>query len=406
MRIFDIAIKDLVQILRERRTLLFIVAMPIIFTLFMGFAYKTPQADPNADTRMSLAWVNYDDGPLSRSLRERLEESGSAIKLVEMDEPSALKAVRDGEVPAALIIPQGFSAASLQGGMSRLHLVADPATSEGQSIYRLVLIPVTQLMSSVQIARMDVEAVSAQKTAAAAQESSAAFNFAWQAWDSTNNERLVSLEMAVAHEQAQWYGDNPHNQSSPGILVMFAIFGLVTSATILVQERKSRALERMLTTSLSPLSVLGGHFLAMFALTMLQQALLVAFGQFVLGVNYLRASLGTLALMTALSLCTAGLGLLIGVISKGEEQVTLFSLIGMFVFSALGGVWFPLEMAGQTFSTIGHLTPTAWAMTGLQNILIRGLGSASALLPAGILCLYALGFFSLAMWRFGKTYAG
>jgi ABC-2 type transport system permease protein len=403
MRILDIAIKDLVQILRERRTLLFIVAMPIIFTLFMGFAYKTPQADPNADTRMSLAWVNHDDGPLSRSLRERLEEPGSAIKLVEMDEPSALKAVRDGKVHAALILPQGFSTASLQGGMSRLQLVADPATSEGQSIYRLVLIPVTQLMSSVQIARMDVEAVSAQNTAA--QESSAAFNFAWQAWGSTNNERLVSLEMAVAHEQAQWYGDNPHNQSSPGILVMFAIFGLVTSATILVQERKSRALERMLTTSLNPLSVLGGHFLAMFALTMLQQVLLVAFGQYALGVNYLRASLGTLALMTALSLCTAGLGLLIGVISKGEEQVTLFSLIGMFVFSALGGVWFPLEMAGQTFSTIGHLTPTAWAMTGFQNILIRGLGSASALLPVGILCLYALGFFGLAMWRFGKTYA-
>jgi ABC-2 type transport system permease protein len=183
---------------------------------------------------------------------------------------------------------------------------------------------------------------------------------------------------------------------------MFAIFGLVTSATILVQERKSRTLERMLTTSLNPISVLGGHFLAMFTLTMMQQILLVAFGQFVLGVNYLHAPLGTLTLMIALSLCTAGIGLFIGSISKGEEQVTLFSLIGMFVFSALGGTWFPLEVAGETFSAVGHLTPTAWAMTGFQNILIRGLGSSSALIPAGVMTLYAVIFFVLAMWRFRK----
>ena len=40
MRIIDLALKDLSQMLRDKRTLLFIVAMPIIFTLFMGFAYR------------------------------------------------------------------------------------------------------------------------------------------------------------------------------------------------------------------------------------------------------------------------------------------------------------------------------------------------------------------------------
>ena len=41
MRIIDVALKDLSQILRDRRSLLFLVAMPILFTLFMGFAYKS-----------------------------------------------------------------------------------------------------------------------------------------------------------------------------------------------------------------------------------------------------------------------------------------------------------------------------------------------------------------------------
>jgi ABC-2 type transport system permease protein len=79
--------------------------------------------------------------------------------------------------------------------------------------------------------------------------------------------------------------------------------------------------------------------------------------------------------------------------------VTL-SLIAMFLFASLGGAWFPLEVAGETFSAIGHLMPTAWAMDGFQNLLMRGLGLQSVFLPAGMLGLYALAFFGLAIWRF------
>jgi ABC-2 type transport system permease protein len=66
----------------------------------------------------------------------------------------------------------------------------------------------------------------------------------------------------------------------------------------------------------------------------------------------------------------------------------------------LGGAWFPLEGAGKAFATIGHLTPAAWAMDGFQNILIRGLGLASAWRPAAVLLAYAAVFFALAVWRF------
>jgi ABC-2 type transport system permease protein len=218
----------------------------------------------------------------------------------------------------------------------------------------------------------------------------------------SDSAKWVQTQLAAAPAATDPYGGNPYNQSSPGILVMFAIFGLVSSAQILVQERKTRTLERMRTTSLSPAEIVGGHFLAMFLLTLLQQILLVAFGQVALGVNYLSAPWGILGVMVTLALCVASMGLLIGVIAKQEEQVILFSLVAMFVFSGLGGVWFPLEGAGQAFATIGRLTPTAWAMKGFQNILIRGLDSASVLLPSGILLAYAACFFILAVWRFRK----
>jgi ABC-2 type transport system permease protein len=107
----------------------------------------------------------------------------------------------------------------------------------------------------------------------------------------------------------------------------------------------------------------------------------------------------------ALGLWVASMGLLIGVVAKAEQQVILFSMIAMFLFSALGGTWFPLETAGGAFAAIGKAMPSAWAMNGYQNILIRGLGLESVWMAVGMLSAYALVFFVLAVWRFRKIEA-
>jgi ABC-type multidrug transport system permease subunit len=68
----------------------------------------------------------------------------------------------------------------------------------------------------------------------------------------------------------------------------------------------------------------------------------------------------------------------------------------------MGGTWFTLESSSGAFATIGKLLPSAWAMTGYQNILMRGLGLKSAWMPVLALFAYSFGFFGLAVWRFKK----
>jgi ABC-2 type transport system permease protein len=191
-------------------------------------------------------------------------------------------------------------------------------------------------------------------------------------------------------------------QSSPAMMLQFAIAGLLTSATILVNERKNRSLQRLLTTATSRLQILLGHYLAMFILIFIQFMLLIGFGQ-ILQVNYLRVPLASLLVATASALCIAALGLLIGVLARSEEQAIVFSLIPMFVLSGLGGAWVPLEYTGPAFQAIGHVSPVAWAMDGFKNIVARGLGFSSVLAPAAALAGYTLLFFSLAAWRFWRV---
>jgi len=399
MRILDLALKDLSQMFRDKRSLLFLVIMPIAFTFFMGFAYKNAGGDPNADNRIPLAVVNPEpDAVLNQALLTRLESSNS-IRVEDMSEADAMNAYYKGNVAGVLVIPVGFSEQASAGNDPQLKLIADSASADGQSLYQLLRTPISQLFSAVETSRETAEIVGASNPFA---EQSAAFDLAWSKWTEASKASLVKVEKAFAEKSSDWTGGNPYNQSSPGILVQFAIFGLVTSAQILVQEKKTRTLQRLITTNMKPWEVVAGHMLAMFAITFLQTVMLVLFGQWVLKVDYLREPVAVLLVSVTLGLWVASMGLLIGVFAKEEQQVILYSLIAMFLLSALGGTWFPLETTGGAFAAIGKAMPSAWAMNGLQNILIRGLGLASVWMAVGMLSVYALLFFVLAVWRFSK----
>ncbi|MEN4043174.1 MAG: hypothetical protein ROW39_12550, partial [Anaerolineaceae bacterium] len=60
MRIFDLALKNITQILRDKMSFLFLLAMPLVFTFFMGFVFGAGAAEQ--DTRLPVGWHNQDTG--------------------------------------------------------------------------------------------------------------------------------------------------------------------------------------------------------------------------------------------------------------------------------------------------------------------------------------------------------
>jgi ABC-2 type transport system permease protein len=400
MRILDIALKDLRQVLRDKKSLLFLVLMPIAFTLLFGFAFRSVEKDP----RLPVGWVDRDPGGALSSRLRGLVAATEGIRLVPLEGAAAARAeqqVQDEELVAVVTVPAGYSAKALAGEFLPLSVVV-PETMAGQTVTTAVQAAAKRLLGAVEAGRLSVEAMAARHPFAdpvlrqAAMEGNLAK--ALDAWQQPP--LIVVLEPATGAQAAGGGMPGGFQQSSPGMMVMFAMFGLTTSAMVLVLERKAGALRRMLAAPISRAEVLLGHLLAIFAIVFVQSLLLVALGQFAFGVDYMREPLGTLLMMVALGLWVTSLGLLIGALASGEEQVVMFSLIVMFLFSALGGAWFPLEIAGQAFASIGHVMPTAWAMDGLQNIVVRGLGLGSVLLPAGILLAYTAAFMGLAVWRF------
>jgi ABC-2 type transport system permease protein len=399
MRIINLALKDISQVLRDRRMLIFMLLMPVVFTLIMGLAFNSSN---KTDTRLQIGWIDQDGGSRASQELKSMLAGDASLKLAELDArpmTEIISLVQKGGYAAVIEIPAGYGQALTSDQPVSLQVTLAP-DSNGSSAGELIRAHVLRMASSAQISSLVVkqaEAVNALSAADAPAFAEQTLEKALQAWQKTSLSVRVNWLQSAKPSAAS---GNPYNQTSPGMLVQFVVFGLISSASLLVAERKSHTLQRLITTSMSRTQILLGHFLAMFTLVFAQELILIIFGALALKVSYLAQPLATLIVAVFFAMWSASLGLLIGVVAKGEEQVTLFSLLGMFLFTALGGAWFPLESTGRTFSTVAHFMPTAWAMDGFQNIIQRGLGLTSTMLPALILCAYTLAFLALAAWRF------
>lgn len=391
-RIFDIIFKDLLQLSRDFKTFMFLLLMPIVFTFLFGYAFGGFGGGSDSDSRLPIGYISNDNYWVTDELHDLLADS----ELIRLDEnafrsESDLETlVAEGDLAAAVIVPEGYGRTVLKNKTARLIVIADTGSQAWTTVQAELLTIAGRLDGAVRTAtiidRIDEDRIPFDY----------AFEQTLSAWDeppitiketkSAAVEKTSDSGMALAH-------------TAPGMMLQFAIAGLLTAAQIIVTERRSRTLQRLLTTATSRIHVVVGHFLAIFSLIFAQFLILISFGQFILGVDYLRVPEATLLVAFCAALCISALGLLIGIFAKTEEQAIAFSLIPMFVFSGLGGAWVPLELTGETFQAIGHISPVAWGMDGFENIVARGLGFESVLVPSAALVGYAALFFILAAWR-------
>lgn len=390
-RIWDIAMKDITQLVRERELFLFLLIMPLVFTMLFGYVFGG--FSKSADSRLPVGLVDEDNSSNSRRLQQLLSNS-EVIRLIEYPlhaEPELENAVAGGDLAAAIFIPKGYGHSLLKNQFVKVQLVGDTTGTAGTSVKSEVLSAANRLAGAVQTALVLEEAAGSQIS----------FDYALsQSLSAWENPPIQIHETTSTIISAKGNVNGALAHTSPGMMLQFAFAGLITASQIIVSERKSHVLSRLLTTAVQRVHILLGHYISITLLIAAQFGLLILFGQFILKVNYFREPLAVILLSGCAVLCISAFGLLIGVIAKSDEHAVMMSLICMFVFAGLGGSWVPLDATTPAFQLVGHATPIAWAMDGFNNILIRGSGIQSILFPGAMLLVYALFVFTIAAWRF------
>jgi ABC-2 type transport system permease protein len=388
-RILDISLKDLNQLLHDRKTFLFSLVMPIVLTLLFGYAFGG--FGTGGDPRLPVGWLDQDNSPVSHQLFQLLDDS-RVIRLIDdpLQTPAGLETrVLNEDLAGAILVPIHYGHDLKAGKPIRLRLIGRPDTPAWTSLESEILTAVIHLESAICTAAV------LERLAGAPYEHT--YQRALAAWQEPPVRVIEQKSQAI---QTQDGSGSSMAHTSPGMMLQFAIAGLLVSASMIVVERKTRCLQRLLTTSTRRVEILSGHYLAIFIQILVQFVILIAFGQLLLKVNYLRSPGAVLLVAACAAACIAALGLLIGTLARNEEQAIIFSLVPMFLLAGLGGAWVPLEVVGPAFEVIGYFSPVAWAMDGFKNVALRGLGIESVLKPAAVLLGYAVIFFILAVWRF------
>ncbi|MCH7806809.1 MAG: ABC transporter permease [Proteobacteria bacterium] len=175
---------------------------------------------------------------------------------------------------------------------------------------------------------------------------------------------------------------------------------LTSGASMLVDERKKQLLRRLASTPFSRNQIVAGKWAGRMALALVQIGFALLVGSFLFDMNWGTSLPMVLIILFAWGALCTSLALLLGSVAKSAGQAAGLGIFFTMVLAALGGCWWPIEIAPEWMQTLQLFTPTGWTMDALHKLISFGAGPESVLPNLGILLLATLAVGLLAAKKF------
>jgi ABC-2 type transport system permease protein len=331
-----IAGKEVKHILRDPRSLIIAVLMPIMMTFLYGYAI-------NLDIKnIKLAVIDFDASSDSRDLSGRFYNSGYFIpaeKPATIDDPE--RVLKSGAANAILIIPQGFSQAMATLSRFKFEL------------------------------GMLIDGSDANLAAASTSYSNVVLNRFIQ-------DRLPEDMELPGVKLAPHILYNSDLKSShffvPGLIavILMMISALLTSITI-AREKETGTMEQLLTAPVTPRQVIFGKVLPYIGLALLDALLIIFFAMAVFGVPFRGSFLlllffGGIYVMAALSI-----GILISTLVATQQLAMMMAqLITVLPSVMLSGYIFEIKNMPPIMQYLTFLIPARYFIQIIRGIMLKG----------------------------------
>jgi ABC-2 type transport system permease protein len=392
-KILAITWKDALLRFSSRFEWLFFLILPIFFTVVLAGGSGAP-----ADNRVRLLVVDRAQTSVSGDLIETLDTS-EAVRPELASLQDAEDQFSERRVSAVLIIPAGFDLQRLELGSLDLELRLQPNNMNALVASRAVQASMSRVSSVVDIAKASVAEAERVQPFDSAADRQAYFqaSLAQAQAEMSQAPDRVDVEQGATEDQVEY---DPRANSSAGQLITWVFIPLIGISALFATERRTGTLRRLLVSPTRRSTYLLGTITGQVALALVQMLLLVGFGILVMDLNWGRSP-GALALMlVASTLAAAALGTTLGTFVESEGQANGLSIMLGMVMALLGGCWYPIELFPEFVRNAVKVLPTTWAMQGLLDIVLRGLGLSEVLLEAGVLLGFAALLFAVGVWRF------
>jgi ABC-2 type transport system permease protein len=341
-RVLFLARADLVKALRAREVLVWTFAMPIVFFFF--FSRMGGGAGSGAGDRLRLESAGP-GGVVAEELERRLVEEDFVL------ERPAPAAEGEEDPRRVLEVPADLTARALAGETTTLRL---RRSSEGFSadfddarVYRALY---TVLLD---LAVLRAEGASIEPAAFA-----------------RLREAPRALSLAVTPAGLRRTPPSGKQQSIPGTMVMFTLILLLTGGSVpVVLERRAGLLRRLASTPIARGEIVAGRWLSNFVLGLIQLAWALVIGTLLFDMDWGPHPLAVgLVLVPWAGLCS-GFALVLSSLARSEGQVVGIGVLASNLLAALGGCWWPMEIAPGWMQDLARLLPTGWIMEALHALI-------------------------------------
>ena len=412
MRALSIAWKDVRHVYRNVAGLAMMLVAPLLLALALGAAfgagdnYSVPPVrtvivdqDDSAGAGMPAAGTLITDTLGSPDLNDLLTISHA-------DSPEAARAeVDSGKADVAVIIPSGLSAAITGEGSAQVEVYRDPTLTVGPAIVTSVVQSVVQSLDGARAAALGSVELASSLGITDQTEISALANASAQAFGTkAEGAPPIALEDRPPVTPGAEAPKRPNvaSQVLLGMMLFFMLFGASIPARSILDEHREGTLPRLFTTPTSRSVILGGKYIAVFLVVLIQSTILLVVGRLLMGADW--GELGPVIAITLTgALCAASLGLVTVSFAKTPAQAGAVSA-AIFVFLGLiSGNFFGPDIGGA-LATVRRVSPLGWLLEGWDNLLYGGSWSSIGL-PLVVTLGFTLVFFIVASLFFRRRYA-
>jgi ABC-2 type transport system permease protein len=373
-----IAGKDLRQRLRDRTAYLVGIVAPLALATLFGLAFGRSGIDFSA----TFAVVDDDHGVLARQFVEVLHSPDlrdvvTVRRVADADRAEQL--AEDGDVAAAIVIPNGFSAVTEGASPVPLRVV--------QSADKPIAADVAVAIAQGFTARIDATQLAAASAVAATRDPASA---ATAAGIASSTESPIDFAQVNAGRS-----DVPFASfiaQGMGIFFLFFVVGL--GARGLAAERREGTLARLLVAPVRSRSVLAGKALATFVVGFVSLTTMAIASSILLDARWGDLASAALLLL-GITFAATGTIALVLTFAHNEQQAGFYASLVTFSFALLGGNFVSLGQAPEILQRIALLTPNGWTLRAFGDLANEGGGLATAW-PA-LLVTVTFGFVTAAI---------
>jgi ABC-2 type transport system permease protein len=368
-RAYAIALKEFVQMRRDRLTFAMIVGIPIAQVLLFGFVINT---DPKA---LPTAIVDYDRTEFTRSIASALKNTGYfSVVAAPPTSDAADEMLARGEIQFAIVFPAGFSRQLIRGERPSVLLAADATdpSATGNALAAL---------SQVGASALDRDLTG---PLAALQPGPAPF--------SLDVQRRYNPEGATQYNIV------------PGLLaVILQMTMVMMTAFAITRERERGTYEGLLATPVLPLEVMTGKIAPYIIVGLIQSAIILLAARYLFDVPMV----GSLTLLGATMMLyiasLLGLGYAISTLASNQLQAMQMTFFFFLPTMLLSGFMFPFRGMPPWAKALGELFPATHFLRIVRGILLKGNGAADIASHVWPIALFMAAVVAIAMWRYRQT---